>query len=952
MDADRWEQIGQLFTRAMELTGEDRERFLAENCRDDPALRTEIESLLDAADREGFADRFSDSWLADMVARSAVRTQVPTEVGPYRIIRELGRGGMGTVFLAERTDPQFAQQVALKLITVGMADEEVLNRFLRERQILARLAHRNIARLLDGGLTEAGQPFFAMEYVEGSPIDEFADERTLDIDDRLGLFSQVCQAVQYAHQQLVVHRDIKPSNILVTDDGLVKLLDFGIAKLLDKTGDVSSQVTRTGRRVMTPDFASPEQLMGESIGTASDVYSLGVLLYRLLSGRRPYRFTSEGPHEIARVICEEDPVPPSHANTASDGDDRTAAQELARLRKSDPVRLQRRLKGDLDTIVLKALQKKVDRRFASAGQFLEDIERHLAGLPVQARPDTLVYRASKFVRRHRVGVVSGALIFLLLLAGLAGTAWQAVVAAKQAQRASEERDRAQRESAKSEQVTAYLIDLFAESDPAQARGDTLTARELLDVGAQRIGDYFENQPAARATIMDAVGRIYQNLGLYEQARKLLEEAMTVRFHVFGGDHEDKAESLDHLGVLRYELGDLAEADSLLTAGLAMRRRLYSSPSEALATSLDNLGQLRHDSGDFESADTLYREALAMRRQLLGPEGESIATSLNNLAVLLHDRGEFSEAESYYRQALDMDRSVLGDRHPGIAVDLNNLGRLRYDMGDFEAAAQLFREALDLRRFVLGNEHPDVATSANNLAAVLHETRDLETAEALYREALAIRERSFGRDHPRVAISLNNVASILEEKGDLHGAVEMYEESLRIRQSHYGREHPGVATALHNLGSVLAKTGRVAEAEAHLREAISVRSSVLGPEHPLLAASLHRLGELLIGIGEASAAEETVRRALEINSKALPPRHPATTDARSLLGQILVRRGRFEEAETLLVDSYRDQASHQLHRVPQRTATLEGLIALFESTARPDSAARYRRILRDLRGSQP
>ncbi|MBT8402131.1 MAG: serine/threonine-protein kinase [Rhodothermia bacterium] len=893
MDSDRWRQIEDLFGRAVGLTADERDQLLAHSCVGDAELRGEVESLLNAADSEGWADEVLDGWLGDEVARTVFRATVAKDVGPYRIVREIGRGGMGTVYLARRIDPQFEQQVALKLITSGVVDEEAVNRFLAERRILSRLTHSNIARLLDGGVTGAGQPFFAMEYVEGTPIDEYADDCKLSVQGRLRLFQQVCGAVQYAHQNLVVHRDIKPSNILVTEDGVVKLLDFGIAKLLDQDSDLPPSITRTGKRLMTPDFASPEQVSGKVISTSSDVYSLGVLLYRLLSGRKPYRMESGVPHEIARIICEVDPPRPSEAlDAVGDGD--VSRESIARLRGTEPGKLRRLLMGDLDTIVLKALHKDVDRRYISAEQFLEDIRRHVAGLPVQARPDTIFYRGSKFVRRHRIGVLSALLILVSLIGGLTGTAWQAVVAAEEAERAAQERDRARRESAKAERVTAYLIDLFAASDPAQTRGTELTARQMLDVGAQRIDDYFESQPESRATVMDAVGRVYQSLGLYKQAEQLIGMALEIRLDMFSHDHEDKAESLDHMGVLLYELGDVRSADSLLSAAVGIRRRLYPSGHGDLAESIDNLGQVRHDAGDLTQAESLYREALAMRQLLFGPASESIATSLNNLAVLHHDRGELDRAEELYRQALAMDRAVLGSRHPGIAIDLNNLGRLVYDTGDHERATELFSEALALRKLVLGERHPDVATSANNLAAALHEADRLQEAEVLYREALRIRERSFGREHPRVAISLNNIASVLEDQGDVAGAEVLLRESLEIRRRLFGNEHAGVATILHNLGRLLGNQGRTAPALAHLREAVSIREAQLGPEHPLVASSFEQLGRFLLAKRDFDAAEAAVRRALSINEASLPSDHSSVSDVRKLLDEVMDSREKISE----------------------------------------------------------
>ncbi|NBC18727.1 MAG: protein kinase, partial [Bacteroidetes bacterium] len=575
MDSTRWRHLKALFEAALDRPPEERTSFLDEACAGDEELRQELESLLMAAAGSGPFDALADEFVSPLLAdlEDDADLLMPTlegrRVGPYEIARRIGQGGMGAVYLAERADGQFEQQVALKLVRHGLHGTEGARRFLAERQILARLQHPHIARLLDGGITEDGQPYFAMEYVDGLPLDAYCDEHELGIETRLRLFQTVCDAVHYAHQNLIVHRDLKPSNILVTEDPgsgpgqapQVKLLDFGIAKLID-VEDEGDLLTRTGMPVLTPAYASPEQVRCQPITTASDVYTLGVVLFELLTGQRPYDVQGRSPSEVEEMVCETEPPAPSAIVTRPAPG---SASDAPPTRTSgSPEVLRRRLAGDLDTIILKAMQKEPGRRYASAEALRDDLQRHLDGLPVTARPSTLGYRARTFVRRHRTGVTAAALVALAVLAGIVGTVWQARVAAQ-------ERDAARQEAAKAERVASFLIDVFETPDPSEARGDTITAREILDRGARRVRTELAAEPAVQAQMMDVIGRVYQNLGLYDRAGALLDEALTLRRTTPDVAPGDLAASLHHKAVLLHARGAYDAADSLYQRALQMRR---------------------------------------------------------------------------------------------------------------------------------------------------------------------------------------------------------------------------------------------------------------------------------------------------------------------------------------------------------------------------------------------
>jgi serine/threonine-protein kinase len=671
MTPERWRQLEEVFHAVAECAPGERPALLDRACAGDPQLRREVESLLAQEGHPFIATLISEA--TESLAATQRHDLIGERIGAYRVISLIGEGGMGTVFRAVRDDDQYLKQVAIKLVKPGMDTAFVLNRFRYERQILANLEHPYIARLLEGGTTEDGLPYFVMEYVEGRPITRYSAEAKLSLPQRLTLFRAVCEAVAYAHQNLVIHRDLKPSNILVTPEGVPKLLDFGIAKLLaPELLSETTERTLTAMRLMTPDYASPEQVRGEPVTTATDVYSLGVVLYELLTGRRPYQFENFSASEIERVICQTEPEKPSAV----------AHGAAAKLRWQ--------LAGDLDNIVLMALRKEPERRYRSVEQFSEDIRRHLAGLPVLAREDRLGYRISKFVQRHKVGVSFAVALLVLLVAF-------AITMAIQATRIARERDRANQKAATAEEVTRSLVGLFEIADPSEAKGSVITTREILDKGAERIVRELHDQPEVQARLMDTIGRLYGNLGLYDKAATLLEQALEIRQRTLGQEHLEVAESLTNLGVVLKDKGDLEAAEPMLRRALAIRQKLLGEAHLAVALSLNDLGLVLRDKGKPDEAEQLHREALAMRRKLGGEEHPDVAQSLNNLALVLRDKGQGDEAEPLYRKALALRRKLFGEEHPDVAISLNNLAGLLFGRGRYDEAEQLFRDALAVRR---------------------------------------------------------------------------------------------------------------------------------------------------------------------------------------------------------------------------------------------------------------
>ena len=654
-DGDSMKRLMALFDEAVGLPADAQADYVTKLRGDDPTLADELESLLEAHEpSDEFLTPLDVGRAAALLGMHEPEDKTGTQIGAYRLLRELGRGGMGVVYVAERVDGQFDQQVALKLIRRGMDSDEILRRFLIERQILAQLNHPNIARLLDGGITPDGQPYFAMEYVQGAPLLTYCERQRPSIADRLSIFLAVCRAVHHAHTNMIVHRDIKPSNILVTDEATPKLLDFGIDKLLDPgLSSHADPLTRTAARPLTPEYASPEQIRGGPVTTASDVYQLGLLLYRLLTGRSPYAEVTGDSHATARAICET--TPPKPSSVVSD----SAAATFGLPRK----RLARRLAGDLDNIVMMALRKNPERRYESAARLADDAENYLANRPVHAQRASPVYRAVKFAQRHTFGTAASAVVVLALLAGIAGTTWQARVAANEAARAA--------------QLKEFALDLLELSDPDAARGHQLTVTDLLATGSERVETELAGQPELQAQMLALLGNVHRKLGNYDVARPALERA------------------------------------------LALRRSVFDPRDLPVADSLNELGRLHYHTSDYASAEALFREALEIRRERLGNDHVDVADVLANLGSVVGSKGDFDEAEALLTESLAIRRATLGSRHPEAAESLTALGIVERHRDALDSALTFHEEALSIRREAFGEQHNRVADSLKNLALVFH-----------------------------------------------------------------------------------------------------------------------------------------------------------------------------------------------------------------------------------------
>ena len=721
-------------------------------------------------------------------------------VGPYRLVRPLGRGGMGSVWLAERTDGLLKRPVALKLPHPGAYGTHLAERFARERDILAALSHPRIARLYDAGMSEDGQPFLALEYVDGEPLGAYCDAHRMDLKQRLELFLQVLDAVQYAHARLVVHRDLKPSNILVAD-GEAHLLDFGIAKLIADDPVPESDLTQAVGRLLTPDYASPEQIAGVPLTTATDVYSLGVILYELCTGERPYRLKRVSRRALEDAILEAEIVRPSSACK----DDKKAA-----LRQSSTAKLQKMLRGDLDTIILKALKNSPAERYASVTAIAEDLHRYLAHQPISVRGDSALYRLAKFARRNTAGVIATAAM-VIVITGL--------VAFYTAQLATE-RDRARLEARKATSISELLSGLLTGADPYYdtSQGKEPTVRSILDAGSERIEKELAAQPDVQAEMLTVMGRVYQRLGLHEKAQSLLEKGLAAGRLAFGPEHERVAQSLNELGVLLDERGQYAAAAPLLEQALAMRRKLLGPENKDVAVTLVELGRVYSDLGDDQRAEPLYRESLAIRRKVLGEEDHETATSLSDLALLAWRRGDLVTAESLYRQCLAIYRKTRGDEHADVATSLSILGAIAGERGDYAAAESMLQESIAITRKVFGDSHPEVAAKLNKLSTVLRQEGKYDQAESVARQAVQMATATLGDGHPLVALFELNLGRAQLLRNEAAGAEPVLRKALEIRKRAFPPGHWRIGEAEGLLGECLTAQKRYKEAEALLLDA--------------------------------------------------------------------------------------------------------------------------------------
>jgi len=839
MEKRQWNKISRIFDIALTLPGSRRTTYIKHLCAGDTILESEINELLASVEASGsLLDeqlRRNKALLTDLSQHlkqsEAPRSLVGTTVGRWKVVELLGRGGMGNVYKVKLEGSDIHQQGALKILRKGLDTPENMQRFRLEKQILAGLNHPNIANMIEGGISQEGLPYLVMEYVEGKTLPEYCDKNFLNIEQRLKLFNTICTAVQYAHKNLIVHRDLKPENILVTNEGRVKILDFGIAKLLDPDlYEFKTVETRQGLRLMSLDYAAPEQFSGEKVTTSTDLYSLGMLLYELLSGLPPFDFEAKKYRSVVQIIREVPPRSPSQRLTQLS--DTNLLSQIANNRSTRTEQLINTLKGDLDAIVLKALRKEPEERYRSADKLTDDINFYLQDKPVVARGEAANYKFKKFMIRHRTPIAISSIFIICVSMLITYYTYQLAI----------ERDSARFEAETATHVSDFLLSLFDASTPEFAKGDTITAEMLLSNGLKQINN-LQDQPLLQARMLNNIGSAYQKLGLYDKAEQPLQNALLLRKKYSVPDNIEIANSLISLGLLKRHQGNIAEAESLYFEALSIQEKELGNEHTAVASTLNNLGVIHRRKGLYEEAIHYYTNALNIWENAVKPDHLEVAKTKQNMGAVLLEQEKLSQAKSVFEEALSIYIEHGGEKHPMVATIILNLAHVNKEQQNFEKAETLYRQALDIQNKVHGENSPETAITLNNLGILLAKNNRLLAAEPLLNKSLQIRRKLLGQNHPEYVASLHNLAFLYQQNKHYTKADSIYQQTLKKWRKIVGSNHPNVAVTLNNLGAINKNLKRYSLAEKYFKKALQIRKETLNNDHPAVKRSYERLVEL-------------------------------------------------------------------------------------------------------------
>jgi serine/threonine protein kinase/tetratricopeptide (TPR) repeat protein len=896
---NRWERLQDLFSRAVDLPEDEREAFVAAETGDDKELRDELLELL-ACDTGRSTGPLTHALGAaiDATTRDRRKALVGRIIGNYKLVSILGHGGTGTVYLGERADRQYSAQVAVKIVDSAPIHGDLGLRFRAERQILASLNHANIARLLDAGETEDGYPYLVMEYVHGEPVDRYCDRQQLDLTARLNLFLEICNAVQYAHQNLIVHRDLKPANILVTAEGAPKLLDFGIAKLLD-TGEAAAvlALTRMNDRLLTPEYASPEQILGRQVTTASDVYALGVVLYELLTGLRPYTVPSSASQlELERSICITDPLRPStavrRAIEAETGEGESTIAGIALARNIQPERLQKRLLGDLDAIVMRALRKEPHHRYGSVEQLAADVRRYLSREPVVARQGNWLYYSQRFVRRHAFGVSAGVFFVAVIVAF-------AVAMSVQNQRIAAERDKAASESRSAQAVSEFMLNVFSAAEPYKAQGKEITARQLLEESGRQVRADRGMRPEVRARLLASIGRAFRRSGDPERSLSYLEDAVHLRRQMPDAGGLAAAEDMSELAVTLRTLGDLEGSAKILREAMALCERIGEQRTPIYATLLMNRGRIEFQSGNMVGARRSFEQSLALNRQVRGPNDHEVAVVLLELSRVFMWMDDTAAVERVTRQAVDIFRVTAPDYHPDRVLAETRLGEALLMQGRYDEASDLFEETLTKQRVLFGENSSQVADVLDSLRQIRGAQGQLAEAEQYAADALNSMVNALGAEHSYTPYFRTAYASVLMKRGKYADAERELRHSLATLEKTRPADHQYVCSAEHLLGEVLLATNRLADAEAVLTAAMNRWKRTDAPAWRA-ARSASALGEVLFKQGRLREAESYLTRSYAELATESGVDRDVRIQARQRVEQFYVSTGQREKLKELMM----------------------------------------------------
>ena len=841
LDQNQWPLAQELFEAVLKQAPAQRQKFLNQ-ATDDVPLRQFVERLLACHEESGtLLPESPDDALGRIFERQSPQSFEGKILGNYQIEKQIGEGGMGLVFQAHRNDEAFEKKVAVKLVRYDVSTARNKDRFQTERQMMARLEHPHIARLLDGG-TADGVPYLVMEFVDGVPVTQYCDSHRLNIRQRVALFQKICGAVQLAHQNLIVHRDIKPSNILVTADGSPKLLDFGIAKLLDsQQAGQPANATVTGHRLLTPGYASPEQFLGAPVTTASDIYSLGVLLFELLSGFRPYSLENHDMEQVEAALKHRQASSLSEvlAKREPDGD---GLPEIAASRGSNPSQLRRQLKGDLDHIARRALRSEPHLRYGTAAQFGEDLGRYLKGEPVWARRHTWSYWLSKFVKRNAVPVTAACVLLLSGIGFLISTRIQSI-------RLAQERDLAQAS-------TRLFVESFQMADPNRAKGETITARQILENAEEKIINEHQGHPEQQAALWSAMGQVYLNLNLNDRAEPLIQRALEIQERLFGMGDPRVSSTRDSLSQLLFNQGLYQEAEEVAAATLAVRRQRKDGPRE-VTRSLNLLANARRAKGDRQGAIPLFEESLILQKQDPGHKPVNLVKTMNDLAYTLTLVSEFERAEPIYLEALSLQQAAVAEPFPLTSRILRGLFNLNYRWGKHEQAEPYLKAAFEMNQKLYGKEHPRIALNLHDWAKLKNRMGEPEMALSLYWESITMNERLVGPYHPGLNGPLINMAWMFHRRGALEESENLYRRALDIHMRRFEEENLNLAFLDFNLGKLLKDIGNLDEAQWRLCRAVDGFLKFAARPMSRVASVKFQLGEIWLAQGHFEAAKDAL-----------------------------------------------------------------------------------------------
>jgi len=878
MDKDQWKKVETIIDQVLSVSGkEERTKLINKCCGDNDKLRKEVETFLDSIDASGnIWDELliSNRVLMDEMTQNENLSSIihsegeqPARIGFYEIKRKIGRGGMGDVYLAERSEGGFHQKVALKLIRREMASEIQTKRFLQERTLLSKLNHPNIAGLLDGGVSDDGRPFFVMEYVDGMPVTEYCKTNECTLEERLSIFEQICEAVQYAHTNLIVHRDLKPDNLMVTAGGMVKVLDFGIAKLLDQELSENSLVqTGESHRMLSLNYAAPEQITMGTVTTSTDVYTLGLLLYELLSDRKPFDLKKKKLQGAEQIIRYREPAKPS---------------EVTKKRKKE-------LLGDLDAIIMKALRKEPEKRYETASSILEDIRRYRLNKPVLARKGTFRYRYGKFLKRNRLIFTSTSLILVIL------TGFSILYAV----RINQEKSLAELEAEKARLVTDYLKSIFEFSDPNQSSGETISAKDLLKAGSEQV-DNLNEQPEVKAEILATFGGINYSLGDYVKADSLFQESLSIRRKLEDDADEEIASILYQMALNKENMGQYDIAESLFTESLEMQKQLYDENDINIIKNLNSLAYLYQLKGELGKATDYIDRGLTALQSMSVPDSVELAEAHHLRASIFTAQGYYNRAISSLQEALQLCYSLYSLPHPKINKSLANLARNYQKLGDYNTADSFYFESLQMSKALYDGDHLSTAITMNNMAGLYKLQENYIKADSMYAESLTMLEKVLGEKHPYVASNLFNLANLKREMGKYSEAEELYRQTITLDTLLLGADHPNVATDYNGLGLVLADKGEYESALEYFIMALDIQEKRYeNPNHLHLLDTKSSLALIYEKMDEFVKAELFLKEVYHGREKVLGSDHANTKSVKQRLVRLLEKRGKFSEADLL------------------------------------------------------